>query len=95
MSQDLLRLALRVFLTNEEAVWLSVLMAVGPCGWPKAFNIFQIGIAKVQLLYTPPVSALAAEETTCFRVLHSAWIGAFNVECIGVGGWVGVYLLLK
>ena len=56
---------------------LSVLIGVG--GWGKliSWSMIRRGTDVCPLLNTPPTSASVADATTCFRILHSVWIGPF------------------
>ena len=40
--------------------------------------MMQLGIDVFPLCNSPRTSALAADATTCFRILHSVWIGTFS-----------------
>ena len=46
-------------------------------GKPSSWNVILSGTAVCPLWNSPPTSALAADATTCLRILHSVWIGPF------------------
>ena len=76
MSQVLLLFSLRVELLKAAAVELSVLTLIVSWMCPKASSILIMPIAILVLWNNPPVSASAADETTCFSNAHSMWTGA-------------------
>lgn len=63
---------------HPSAVELSILRGVR--GWVcfMASRICLIGMQNYALPTIPPVAASAAEETTCFSVLHSMCIGVLS-----------------
>ena len=77
MSIDLEFFCLTVVVTMPLATDLSVLIGVG--GWvkPSSWSVMHRGTAVCPLSNSPPNSALAAEATTCLRILHSLWIEPF------------------
>ena len=60
-----------------SAAELSILIGVG--GWVKvsSWSVILWGTAVCPLWNSPPTSDLAADATTCLRILHSVWIGSF------------------
>ena len=69
-------------LTNANAVELSVLIGVGGCSCPNCFKIYRNGSVSWALMNKPPVSASAADATTCFNVLHTMCKGPLR------SGWM-------
>ena len=72
---------------KPSAVALSVLIEVGGCGWPKMLSKVRMGIATCALWKTPPVSASAADDTTCRSVLHSTRMALLRVGCLEMVGF--------
>ena len=68
-----------LFCTYASDVVLSVLMGVGDWEWSTEMSIARRGIAFCLLTKIPPVSHSAAEEITCFKFLHSTWMGALRI----------------
>ena len=64
--------------TMPLAAELSVFIGVG--GWvkPSLWSVMERSTYVYPLWNSPPNSALVADATTCFRILHSMWIGPFS-----------------
>ena len=60
-----------------SAAELSVFIGVG--GWVKqsSWSVIFRGTDVFPLWNSPLTSALAADATTCLKILHSVWIGPF------------------
>ena len=77
MSIALDLFCLTVALTMPSAAELSILIRVG--GWLK-FSSWSVvcRVADLCPLWNSPLTSdLAADATTCLRILHSVWIGSF------------------
>ena len=63
---------LTVSVTMPSSAEFSVFIGVG--GWvkPSSWSVILRGTAVCPLWNSPPYSALAADTTTCLRILHSA-----------------------
>ena len=68
---------LTVAVTMPSAAELFVFVRVD--GWvkPSSWSVILRGTAVCPLWNSPMTSALAADATTCLRILHSMWIGPF------------------
>ena len=60
-----------------SATDLSVLIGVDGRGKPSSWSVMRRGIDVFPLWNSPPNYALAADATTCFRIIHYVWIGLF------------------
>ena len=69
---------LTVAMTVTLAAEMYVLIGVG--GWEKPiyWSVMRRGVDVCPLWNTPPTSSSAVDATTCFRILHSVWIGPFS-----------------
>ena len=69
---------LTISATMTFSMKLYVLIGVG--GWVKSssWNVISRGTAVCPLWNSSPTSDLDADATTCFRILHSVWIGKFS-----------------
>ena len=65
--------------TYENDLVLSVLIGVVDWEWFMEISMARRGISFYPLMKIPPVSYYAAEETACFKVLHSTWICAWRI----------------
>ena len=76
-----------VAVTMTLAAELSVF--IGVCGWvkPSSWSVMCRFTAVCPLWNSPPNYDLAADSTTCLRILHSLWIGTFSG-----GGRFGAFL---
>ena len=74
---------------NPVVTTLSILKGVpsGGCLCPNMINVRRIGIACLILRKAAPVSASAADETTCLRPLQTVRIGPLLEEMLG--GFIG------
>ena len=59
------------------AAELSIFIGIGGWGKPSSWSVTQKGKYVLPLSNFPLTSDLAADATTCFRILHSVWIGPF------------------
>ena len=59
------------------AAELYVLIGVGGWGKPSSWSIMRRGTAFFPLCNSPLTSDLTVDATTCFRIVHSIWIGSF------------------
>ena len=68
---------LTVAVMMPSAAELSIFIGVG--GWLKlsSWTVILRGTSVCQLWNSPPTSALAADATTCLRILNSVWIDPF------------------
>ena len=64
MSVDLVDFGWRFFVTNPNAVVLSVWIEVGGCLWPVSSTVVSAGIACGEFIYSAPISTSAAEVIT-------------------------------
>ena len=78
MSQDFDLFCCMLSLTKPAVAELLDLIGVGGCGCPRDSKACRIGRAICAFMSVPAVSASAAEEKTCRRVLHVTKIGAFR-----------------
>ena len=69
---------LTVAVAMPLATELSVLIGVGVWVKPSSWIVIRRGTDVYQFWSSPPTSALAADATTCLRILHSVWIGPFS-----------------
>ena len=56
-------------------------------------SIARRGVAFCMLMKIPPVSYYVAEETICFKVLHSTWMGALRMLLLVLKQYYPVILL--
>ena len=75
IALDLLCIAVAVKM--HLAAELSVFIGVGSWVKPNPRSVILRGTAVCPLWNSPPTSASAMYSTTCFRILHSVWIGLF------------------
>ena len=68
MSVDLVAFVWRFFVTNPNAVVLSVWVGIGGCLWPIPSAVVRAGIACCELIYSAPISASADEVITFFII---------------------------
>ena len=66
-----------VAVTMPLAAELSVLIEVGDWVKLSLWSVMRRGAAVCPLWNSPLTSVLAADATTCFRILYSMWIGPF------------------
>ena len=61
-----------------SAAELSIFILVS--GWvkPSSWSVILRGTTVCPFWNSPLTSALAADATTCLRILHSVWIGTFS-----------------
>ena len=78
MSIALDLFCLTVVVAMPSAVELSILFGVGGWGKPIYWSVTQKGTAVCPLWNSPLTSASAADNTTCFSIIHSLWIGPFD-----------------
>jgi hypothetical protein len=68
ISIDFNAFGLILFVISACAVELSVCIGVGGCGCPILIRVCRIGMAALTLMNNPPISASAADDTTCFKI---------------------------
>ena len=85
MSFELVAFGWIFFVTDPNAVVLSVWIGVDGCLWPISSTVFHAGIACCELIYSAPISASAAEVITFFMMFAMfntdplfAWFAAFS-----------------
>ena len=85
MSMDFDRFCFNVLFAKPTAVVLSTCIGVAGCGWPISCSIWRIGRDSCALVKVAPISTLAAEARTLFRMREMTYIALLCAHAAGFG----------